>query len=648
MEKIVEFVKKNKVILVAILITLAIEIFLCNYGFFRTLFSGNRNLKPKFEVQGSLIYVTDIDVKVTSINFKYKEPLIDKVTYTLSYFPDGTSKALEIRPKIILPEDEQYINFNTGVNCKGIIIDRLTETDLQIEEVILNHPNMNISLIRILLIFIAVIFVIKVRSGKFFDKEYDKNSKETHIIFLINLTTMMAFVVLYIICQLNVGSYILKLEEVDKTDSVLLQAEAIVNGQISLLEEPSEELRAMENPYDSEKRDNEGVPYLYDVAYFDGHYYNYFGIAPILTSILPFRLITGSYMPTYIFNILYMVIAVFALYGLYRKLVDKYIDRISLSNFYLGFYAILFASNIFTLFRGMKYDIVVTSGLAFLLIALNLSLSIYKNPKFKILKLILLGITTALVVLSKPNLIVYYLLILFFVLCAMKDKTVKEKIKDLSFMAIPLGILAIFQMWLNYVRFDSILEFGAPYQLSGLNVTTSMGFSLNKAYAIIMEYLFRIPTINPLNFPFVFANCDTAFTAINEVCYENRLIGLAIIPILWAYLLNRNVKKEKGLKWFIKLCIITSILGMLLAGCTGGICEAYSIDFKLVLSIGAVILLLKWLENGAEDKNKIFLILCITTILLMLPLGLTTESSLLSNFASDVSVALKNIFEFWN
>ena len=215
-------------------------------------------------------------------------------------------------------------------------------------------------------------------------------------------------------------------------------------------------------------------------------------------------------------------------------------------------------------------------------------------------------------------------------------------------MAIPLGILAIFQMWLNYVRFDSILEFGAPYQLSGLNVTTSMGFSLNKAYAIIMEYLFRIPTINPLNFPFVFANCDTAFTAINEVCYENRLIGLAIIPILWAYLLNRNVKKEKGLKWFIKLCIITSILGMLLAGCTGGICEAYSIDFKLVLSIGAVILLLKWLENGAEDKNKIFLILCITTILLMLPLGLTTESSLLSNFASDVSVALKNIFEFWN
>lgn len=647
MEKIVEFIRKNKIILVSILITLFIEIFLCNYGFFRTLFSGNRNLKPKFEVDGSLIYVTDIDVKVTSINFKYKEPLIDKVTYNLEYFPEGTSKALQIRPKIILPQNEQYINFNTGVNCKGIMIDRLTETDLQIEEIILNHPNINISLIRMLLIFIAVIFILEVRSGKFFDKEYDRNSKEMNIVFLINLTTMLVFTILYMVCQFNLESYILKPEEIDPADSVLAQTEAIVNGKIELLEEPSEELKAMDNPYDSEKRDNEGVPYLYDVAYYDGHYYNYFGIAPILTLILPFRLITGNYLPTCIFNILYIVIAVFALYGLYKKLVDKYIKKISLYNFYLGFYAILFASNIFTLFRGMKYDIVIASGIAFLLIALNLSLSIYKNPKFKILKLILLGITTALVVLSKPNLIIYYLLILFFVLCAMKDKMIKDKIKDLSFVAVPLGVLAIFQMWLNYVRFDSILEFGAQYQLSGLNVTTSMGFSINKAYAVIMEYLFRIPTINPLNFPFIFANHDTAFTAINEVCYENRLVGLAIIPILWAYLLNRDVKKEKGLKYFINVCLITSVLGMLVAGCTGGICEAYAIDFKLILSIGAVILLLKWLEDRREDKNKIFLILCITTMLLMLPLSLTTESSFLSNFASNVSVALKNIFEFW-
>ena len=87
---------------------------------------------------------------------------------------------------------------------------------------------------------------------------------------------------------------------------------------------------------------------------------------------------------------------------------------------------------------------------------------------------------------------------------------------------------------------------------------------------------------------------------------------------------------------------------MLAAGCTGGICEAYAIDFKLILSIGAVILLLKWVETEkGEDRNKIFLILCVATIFLMLPLSFTTESAFLSNFASNVSVYLKNVFEFW-
>ena len=595
-----------------------------------------------------MIYVPNIDVKVTSINFEYSKPLTDKVTYSLSYHPEGTSKEIEINPKIILPDDKQYINFNTGTNCKGIIIDRLTETDLSLDSVILNHPNMDINITRMFLIFLVVVFVIQVRRGSFFEKQYDRTSNKDNAVFLINLATIMAFIVLYMICQFNITNFILKPEEIEPTDCILGQTEAIANGQIELLEEPSEELKTMENPYDSEKRDNEEVPYLYDVTYYDGHYYSYFGIAPILTLILPFRIITGNYMPTCIFNIVYILIAVFALYNLYKKLVDRYIQKVSLYNYYLGFYAILFASNIFTLFRGMKYDIVITSGLAFLLISLNLSLSIYNNTKFKFLKLVLLGITTALIVLSKPNLIVYYFLILFFVFCSMKEKTMKEKIKDLSFAFVPLGILAIFQMYLNYIRFDGIFEFGAQYQLSGLNVTTSMGFSLTKAYAIIMEYLFRVPTINPLKFPFVFPNVDTAFTAINEVCYENKLIGLATIPIFWAYLLNRDIKKDKELKWFINTCLIVSILGMLAAGCTGGICEAYAIDFKLILSIGAVILLLKWVETEkGEDRNKIFLILCVATIFLMLPLSFTTESAFLSNFASNVSVYLKNVFEFW-
>ena len=74
---------------------------------------------------------------------------------------------------------------------------------------------------------------------------------------------------------------------------------------------------------------------------------------------------------------------------------------------------------------GAKYDIVVTSGIMFLLIAMNLAMSLYDKPKFKYIKLIFLGLTTGLIVLSKPNLIVYYPLIALLALNSMKDLKIK-------------------------------------------------------------------------------------------------------------------------------------------------------------------------------------------------------------------------------
>lgn len=462
--KIVEFIKKYKMALICIIITLLIEIFICNYGFFRTILC-EKDKKASYTLNENTILISNIDFRVTSINFEYANKLTDKVTYILRYTSEENSAKIEITHKVILPNSKQYINFDTHSNCKTIEVEYVTGSELDIKSITLNHPNLNINLIRIIIIFIASIFFAQVISGKIYTKQYD-NSKRQNGIFIINLTTMCAFIFIYTICQFSSEVFLIKKEEIDKTDSILMQTEAIANGQIKLMEEPSEELKNMENPYDNIKRDEEGVRYLYDVAYYNGNYYNYFGIAPIITSILPFRLITGMYTHTYIFNMFYIFITIFALYFLYKKLVNKYIKKISLCNFYLGFYAMLFASNIFTLLRGAKYDIVVTSGIAFLLISLNLAISIYDNAKYKYFKLILLGITTALIVLSKPNLIVYYLLIAFLLLISMKNLSIKEKAKDAIFIVVPLGMFAIFQMFLNYVRFDNIFEFRSKISIN--------------------------------------------------------------------------------------------------------------------------------------------------------------------------------------
>ena len=258
---------------------------------------------------------------------------------------------------------------------------------------------------------------------------------------------------------------------------------------------------------------------------------------------------------------------------------------VSLCNYYLGYYAILFGSNVFTLLRGAKYDIVVTSGIMFILIAMNLSMSLYENYKLKYLKMILLGLSIGFIVLSKPNLIVYYLLIGWLLFNSMKELNTKEKIKDIVIISIPLGILAIFQMYLNYVRFDSIFEFGAKYQLTSFNMTSCMSITFGKVIGGLLQYIFRTPNINPMKFPFVFVNKDTSLVSMNEVCYENRLVGLIGIAILVIYLFkNYILKDEKELKHFINIEMIICILAMIIATSFGGICEAYSIDLNLYLA----------------------------------------------------------------
>ncbi|MBR3614720.1 MAG: hypothetical protein IKL55_06040 [Clostridia bacterium] len=633
----------------AIIISLLIESFICNFPAFRTMFT-KKDIESNFKLDNNTIMISNINERITSINIYYKNDLTDKITYNVKYMAEDTSDVITLREKILLENDEHYIHLDTHTLCQTLQIDLFTETEFEVEKIVLNQVNFNFNFYRMLFIFLLAIFFIKVRDKSIFEVEYDENSKIQNYSFILNLITACMFIFVYIVYQYNFDGLTIKPEEVPKDDSVLMQAEALVNGQIELMEKPSEELKKMENPYNHIKRDSEGIGYLYDVAYYDGAYYNYFGIAPIAILIVPFRILTGTYLHTYIFNFVFILGIALSLYFLYRKLINKYINKISLCNFYLGYYAILFGSNVFTLLRGAKYDIVVTSGIMFLLISMNLALSLYDKQKWTLLKLIFLGITTGLIVLSKPNLIVYYPLILLLILISMKEIKAKDKIKDGIIIAIPLAILAIFQMILNYVRFDNILEFGAKYQLTSFNMTSCMSLTFGKAIGGILEYVLKTPIINPLKFPFVFVNKETSLVSMNEVCYENRLVGLIGIAILVIYLFkNYILKDEKEMKKIINTGIIVSILGMIVTACFGGICEAYSVDFKLILCLGAVLLFLKAIDKDEENEfiKKGYLIACLTTIIMMVGIGLTTEMDFLTNYISDVTVFFKNIFEFW-
>lgn len=74
-------------------------------------------------------------------------------------------------------------------------------------------------------------------------------------------------------------------------------AESLIHGRTYLDIPVSPDLQAMDNPYDWATRMNVAqsskIPILFDVAFYNGKYYCYFGVLPAVLLFAPYRLITG-------------------------------------------------------------------------------------------------------------------------------------------------------------------------------------------------------------------------------------------------------------------------------------------------------------------------------------------------------------------
>ena len=73
-----------------------------------------------------------------------------------------------------------------------------------------------------------------------------------------------------------------------------LMAESLLEGHLYIdYQDIDPKLLEMENPYDPEARKQAKVDFHWDHAWYNGHYYMYFGIVPVLSVFLPFGSLQG-------------------------------------------------------------------------------------------------------------------------------------------------------------------------------------------------------------------------------------------------------------------------------------------------------------------------------------------------------------------
>lgn len=395
-------------------------------------------------------------------------------------------------------------------------------------------------------------------------------------------------------------------------------AVALSQGRVSIdagNEEMLASLKALDNPYDSGLRTKEvaGAGNIWDTCYYNGKFYVYFGIVPVLLFYLPYYLIFHGAFPTWLGVFLTGSGAVGGVYYLLAKIRNRWFPESP-----YGWYLILsiIMGNGVTLSWAMLhadfYYLPIVTALCFSLWGIGLMFSAANSwddvRGHVVLKLTAGALCLALTAGCRPQFLVGSFLILP-VLLPLFLKMVKCQngslaIKRLAAVMIPYMFVAFGLMYYNFIRFGSVFDFGANYNLT-TNDMTRRGFELGRVPDGIFMYLFQPVSIKPI-FPFAEI---TAF-------YSNYLGGTVrdwtfggafwhhsiLLGLLGIFAVKKNLK-EKKLFGLAVTGIGMSLLVVIADTEMAGILNRYYMDFLWLLMIPAVIVLFQMLENWQKTQG---------------------------------------------
>ncbi len=264
-----------------------------------------------------------------------------------------------------------------------------------------------------------------------------------------------------------------------RDDHFNLLSHGFQKGHLYLDKEVPAALLASKNPYDPEQRKGISVPH--DSSYYQGHYYIYFGPAPIVTLFLPFTLLTGHDLPTPQAILVYCFGGYLALLAAFLTLRRRYFP--SSSNLTLLACLLVLGGGTMILALMRRPNIWEVSGSAgFFFFSCALLCLIKALPARRPwLWTALGGLALGLAVASRPSYLVASLMFALPLLFRSKrsDSPSAYSWGALFAAAVPCTLIVLGLFGYNYARFNDPLEFGQRYQLSSIIEGDAKHFSFS-------------------------------------------------------------------------------------------------------------------------------------------------------------------------
>jgi tetratricopeptide (TPR) repeat protein len=373
-------------------------------------------------------------------------------------------------------------------------------------------------------------------------------------------------------------------------------------GQLNVKRDAAPGLAQLSNPYEPALN----TPYVwdsrylsYEMSYYQGKLYLYFGVTPALVLFWPYAILTGHYLPhqasVVIFFACGFLIAARLLHAIWRRYFPEAGIWLPIS----GALALGLATGILEIISSCDvYEVAKSCAFAFVMLALAGIWFALHDPRRQGKWLLLASLAYGLAIGSRPSLLFGAAILVIPVArscCMAAEPRLRWRAGMLLAAAVgPITLIGLGLMFYNDLRFGSPFEFGWHYQLTSFQNKAAQQFSLHYFW-FNFHFYFLQPMAWKSHFPFLEVIPSPPFPAGYGgmgAPYSGILIQY---PVVWAALLaplawkNRPMEEMSPLRWFtgaVFLLFVISALTLCLFFSAG---SGYESDFLPALVLLAVI-----------------------------------------------------------
>jgi hypothetical protein len=403
-----------------------------------------------------------------------------------------------------------------------------------------------------------------------------------------------------------------------KNDAVSSQynkylVDALIAGRTYLDYGHPESLLDAERPYDNSWRESKGTvgrhnmeSEAWDWVWYKGKYYCYFGVVPAVLLYIPYKVITGNYLSNHAGIFVFCAIAVILLAVLWRYCAKKYMRDTIYVFYWCSFVTLFFTSGLFVTLRyvGTWYSIVQSAGFMFNIAGILLLLKSVDNEKINYARLFFACLCLAFVFGCRPNMGLASILV---PIVLWRHKTWKLFV----FAMLPYIIVAIPLCLYNYMRFESIFEFGMNYQLTNVNhhayFQQNILTQIFKMFKSSVDYLFYPIKFSPY-FPYIEAHIGYSLRlnlgALWDNCNPLGMINFPVTLLLFYIFKNILGKDKPNIFYVLFSALVIAAVIIIMNSVYASVCSArYILDFSIFIILPSLFCAYYWFAMPTTQHN---------------------------------------------